>query len=198
MDAASSSTELAATVTFSDAAVTRLWAFSACRETVSAALLRPAELISSCIDAARSLFSALSTEVLNWEIIAATASLRLSRTRPASVCVWVKRSRSIMLSRKTITVRAISTISSPVCMAGRRALVAPSAKRFMTEARLLSGRVMLRCLVRDVARKPYDVVRTGKHVLVVDIDDRTQRSHAVMTFHPSLKGVGIGLHLQLE
>lgn len=144
MDAASSSTELAATVTFSDAAVTRLLAFSAWRETVSAALFRPVELISSCIDAARSLLSALSTEVLNCEIIVAIVSLRLSRARLASVCVWVNRSRSIMLSRNTITVRAILSISSFVCVAGMRALVSPSARRFMTEARPLSGRVMLR------------------------------------------------------
>ena len=46
IDAASSSTELAATFTFSDAAVTRLWAISACSETVSAALLRPVVLSS--------------------------------------------------------------------------------------------------------------------------------------------------------
>jgi hypothetical protein len=42
IDAASSSTELAATFTF----LTRLWAISACSETVSAALLRPVVLSS--------------------------------------------------------------------------------------------------------------------------------------------------------
>ena len=84
IEAASSSTELAAAVTFSDAAATRLLAVSASDDTVSAALLRSAELISSFIDAARSLPSALSTECLNCEMVDAIMSLRCSRARLAS------------------------------------------------------------------------------------------------------------------
>ena len=79
---------------------------------MSAALLRSAELISSFSDAARRLVSALSTECLNCEMVVAITSLRCSRARLASVCVCARRSRSIMVSRNTITVRAISPISS--------------------------------------------------------------------------------------
>src|SRR5262245_34553390 len=107
IEAASSSTELAAAVTFSEAAVTRLVAVSASEDTVSAALLRSDELISSFIDAPRSLPSALSTECLNCEIVDPMTSLRCSRARPASLCICARCSRSIMLSRNTMTVRAI-------------------------------------------------------------------------------------------
>ena len=144
IEAANSSTEPAAAVTFSDAAATRLLAVLASDDTVSAALLRSAELISSFIDAARSLPSALSTECLNSEMVDAIMSLRCSRARLASACVCERRSRSIILSRNTITVRAIAPISSRACVAGMRVLVSPSARRAMTAASPLSGRVMLR------------------------------------------------------
>ena len=87
MEAANSSTELAAAVTFSDAAATRSLVFSASDDTVSPALLSSAELASSFIDAARNLFSAVSAEFLNCEIVDAVTSLRRSRARLVSVCV---------------------------------------------------------------------------------------------------------------
>src|ERR1039458_759063 len=65
IEAANSSTEPAAVVTLSDAAATRCSAVRASADMVSAALLRSLELISSFLDAPRSLLSALSTECLN-------------------------------------------------------------------------------------------------------------------------------------
>jgi hypothetical protein len=85
--AANSSTELAAAVTFSDAAPTQFLAFSASADTVSPALLSSAELVSSFMEAVRSLLNALSTEFLNCEIVDAIMSLRRSRARLASACV---------------------------------------------------------------------------------------------------------------
>ena len=80
---------------------------------VSADLLRSVELISSFIDAARSLLSALSTECLNCAMVGAIVVAALLRARglrrPASAASF---SRSIMVSRNTMTVRAISPISS--------------------------------------------------------------------------------------
>jgi hypothetical protein len=87
MEAANSSTELAAAVTFSDAAPTQFLAFSASADTVSPALLSSAELVSSFMEAVRSLLNALSTEFLNCEIVDAIMSLRRSRARLASACV---------------------------------------------------------------------------------------------------------------
>src|SRR4249919_64218 len=183
IEAASSSTELAAAVTFSEAAVTRLVAVSASEETVSAALLRSDELISSFIDAPRSLPSALSTECLNCEIVDAITSLRCSRARPASLCVCASRSRSIMLSRNTMTVRAMSPISSRALVAGIRAVVSPSARRVMTRASPFSGRVMLRPI---------------SQLMAVDVDNRMQRPHFVITLDPFAECFGIGLHHLLE
>src|ERR1019366_4758224 len=71
-------------------------------------------------------------------------SLRCACARPASVWMAASFSRSIMLSRNTITVRAISPISSRALVAGMRALVSPAASCCITPARPLSGRVMLR------------------------------------------------------
>ena len=144
IEAASSSTELAAAVTLSEAAATRCSAVWASDDTVSAALLRSDELISSFIDAARSLPSTLSTECLNCAMVSEIVSLRSSCARLASACVCASFSRSIMVSRNTITVRAISPISSRAWVAGMRALVSPAASCFITAARPLSGRVMLR------------------------------------------------------
>ena len=50
----------------------------------------------------------------------------------------------MMLSRNTITVRAIAPISSVPRVAGIFTDVSPSASRFMTPASPSSGRVMLR------------------------------------------------------
>ena len=60
----------------------------------------------------------LPTEWLKWAIVIAIVSLRCSRARLASACVCASFSRSIMVSRNTITVRAMSPISSRAC--GRR------------------------------------------------------------------------------
>jgi len=96
IDAASTSTELAAAVTFSDATVTRCSAELASDDTISAALLRSCELISSFIDAPRSLPSAVSTEFLNCAMVVAIELARCSRVCAASACVDARRSRSIM------------------------------------------------------------------------------------------------------
>ena len=71
-------------------------------------------------------------------------SLRCTCVRLASAWMAASFSRSIMVSRNTITVRAISPISSCAWVAGMRALVSPSASRCITPASPLSGRVMLR------------------------------------------------------
>jgi hypothetical protein len=144
IDAASSSTDPAAVVTFSEAALARCSAECASAETVSATLLRSAEVISSCIEAARSLPSAASTERLNCSMVIAIVLLRSSCEWLASACFIASCSRSIMLSRNTITVRAISPISSRAPVAGIRAAVSPAASRFITAAKPPSGPVMLR------------------------------------------------------
>ena len=87
IEAASSSTEPAAVVTLSEAAATRCSAVRASADMVSAALLRSVELISSFMDAPRSLLSALSTECLNCAMVSAIVSLRCACARLASVCV---------------------------------------------------------------------------------------------------------------
>jgi hypothetical protein len=43
-----------------------------------------------------------------------------------------------------------------------------------------------------------DFVCSGKHILIVDINDRTQRPHAVISFDPFLESVRIGFHLLFE
>ena len=110
----------------------------------SADLLRSVELISSFMDAPRSLVSALSTECLNCAMVSAISSLRCACAWLASAWMAASFSRSIMVSRNTITARAISPISSRASVAGMRALVSPSASCFITPDRPLSGRVMLR------------------------------------------------------
>ena len=74
----------------------------------------------------------LSTDISNAAIVAAialAALLALARwLRPASAA---SRSRSIMLSRNTITVRAMAPISSSAWVAGMRAEVSPAASRFI-------------------------------------------------------------------
>ncbi len=144
IDAASSSTELAATATLSDAAVTRRSAVCASDETVSADLLRSLELVSSFCDAVRNRPSAAPTELLNCAIVRAIVSARAICAVLASLCVRASFSRSTMLSRNTITVRAMSPISSRAWVAGMRAVVSPAARRFMAPTRPCSGWVMLR------------------------------------------------------
>src|SRR5512139_1421438 len=75
IEAASSSTELAAVVTLPEAAVTRCSAVWASDDTVSAVLLRSDELISSFIAAARSLARPLSTVCLNCTIVCEIVAL---------------------------------------------------------------------------------------------------------------------------
>ena len=116
---------------------------------VSAVLLRSVELISSFIEAARSLPSTVSTECLNCAIVIEIVAPRCSWARPLSAWVAASFSRSTMVSRNTITVRAISPISSCAWVAGMRAVVSPSASRFITPARPLSGRVMLRPISQE-------------------------------------------------
>ena len=77
-------------------------------------------------------------------MVEAMASPRCSRARAAAICSSVSRSRSIMVSRNTITVRAMTPISSDARVAGIRAEVSPAASRRIASARPLSGRVMLR------------------------------------------------------
>ena len=152
IEAASSSTELAAAVTLSEAAPTRCSAVCASADMVSAAWLRSLELISSFMEAARSLPSTFSTECLNSAIISEIVALRSSWVRPLSAWIAASFSRSIMLSRNTITVRAISPISSLACVAGMRASVSPLASRFIASASPLSGRVMLRPISQEKPR----------------------------------------------
>ena len=85
-------------------------------------------------------------------MVCAIVSLRA--TCASLVCSWMVASfcRSIMLSRNTITVRAISPISSRACVAGMRAEVSPAASRFITTARPSSGRVMLRPISQEKPR----------------------------------------------
>ncbi len=158
IDAASSSTEFAAAAALSEAAVTRRSAVCASDETVSADLLRSFELVSSFCDAVPNLPRAASTELLNWAMVRAIVSARAICALLTSVCVRASFSRSMMLSRNTITVRAMSPISSRARVAGMRAVVSPAASRFMTSTRPSSGRVTLRP-IRKLKPRPSATMR---------------------------------------
>ena len=71
-------------------------------------------------------------------------SPRFSRSRLAAAWLCASRSRSIMVSRNTMTVRAMAPSSSLALVAGMRAEVSPAASRVIACARPSSGRVMLR------------------------------------------------------
>ncbi len=120
IDAASSSIEPATVVTLTEAAPTEFSAVRASDETASAASLNPLEAFSRRPADSRSRSSACSTEARNSRIKVAIASPRRSRVALVSPATPARRSRSIILSRKTTTVRAMAPISSCACVAGNR------------------------------------------------------------------------------
>ena len=152
IEAASSSTEEAAEVTLPEAEPTRRSAVRASLETVSAASLSSLEVFSSRSAASRTRESAWSTDISKRVMVAAITSPRFSRSRLAAAWLWASRSRSIMVSRKTMTVRAMAPSSSRDLVAGIGAEVSPVARRVMACARPLSGRVMLRPISQLNAR----------------------------------------------
>ena len=82
-----------------------------------------------------------------------------------------------------MTVRAISPISSRAWVAGMRAVVSPSASRFMTVARPFSGRVMLRPISqlkpRPSATMAMPTMMMPVRVLACDVARRRAASSAV-------------------
>ena len=144
IEAASSSAELAAEVTFIEAAPTRSSAARDSADTASAAPLSAVEAVSSRSAAPRTLASASSMVFSNRAIMPATASVRRSRSRTDFSCVTESCSRSSALSRNTITVRAIAPISSRASVAGMSTEVSPVARRFIAPDSLCSGLVMPR------------------------------------------------------
>ena len=91
------------------------------------------ELGRRCAPAARrrsrTLASAWSTDISKRVMVAAMTSPRFSRSRLVSASLAASRSRSIMVSRNTMTVRAMAPSSSLACVAGMRAEVSPAASR---------------------------------------------------------------------
>ena len=100
------------------------------RGDLSAALLRWVAVTSRLLARLAHLGQHVSTDILNWAMVATIfslrSSLRAAGLRPAFAASL---SRSIMVSRNTITVRAMSPISSRACVAGMRAVVSPAASR---------------------------------------------------------------------
>jgi len=144
IDAAISSTEAAAALTLLEASPTRSFAKPASEDTASAVLLSWLEEASSRPAAARTFASAACTEFSNRAMVWAMVSLRRSRARLISSSLRASSWRSIMASRNTSTVRAITPISSFARVTGIRPDVSPLASRFIAAARPLSGCVMLR------------------------------------------------------
>ena len=125
IEAASSSTEEAAEVTLPEAVPTRLSAVRASAETVSAAPLSSLEVVSSRSAASRTRDSAWSTDISKRVMVAAMTSPRFSRSRLAAAWLCASRSRSSMVSRNTMTVRAMAPSSSRALVAGMWAEVSP-------------------------------------------------------------------------
>jgi hypothetical protein len=123
---------------------TRFSASRASALTESAEVLRPLDAFSRRPEACRKRASACSTEARNLSIMVATVSPRFTRAFVVCVLAAVRRSRSIILSRKTSTVRAMAPISSWDCADGTVTEVSPAASRFMASARRSSGYVMER------------------------------------------------------
>ena len=94
-------------VTLPEAEPTRSSAVRASADTELAALSSCVEAISSRSAASRSLASAWSTDASNRAMVAAISSLRCSRARLVSACAAASCARSMILSRNTITVRAM-------------------------------------------------------------------------------------------
>ena len=119
-------------------------------------MCRPLEAPSRRSEASRRRPSACSTDARNFWIIAAIASPRRSRAAFVSVSTAESRVRSIMVSRNTITVRAMAAISSCPWVAGMRAVVSPSASRSITPASPSRGSVM----ERPIAKLQSSPIRT--------------------------------------
>ena len=96
-----------------------------------------------------------------------------------------------MVSRNTITVRAMAPISSEARVAGMRAAVSPAASCFIAAARPLSGRVMLRPISQlkpspiSTAAQPTQMmmflVRDCDAVSAVDAATALKRAEAMMS-----------------
>ena len=157
IEAASSSAELAAEVTFIEAAPTRSSAARDSADTASAAPLSAVEAVSSRSAAPRTLASASSMVFSNRAIMPATASVRRSRSRTDFSCVTESCSRSSALSRNTITVRAIAPISSRASVAGMSTEVSPVASRFIAPDSRCSGLVMPRP-IRKLSSRPTPTI----------------------------------------
>ena len=161
IDTASSSIELATVATLVDAAPTLCSASCACDETESAALFSPCDAPPSRSPDDRNRASTCSTDARNCPIIVATASTRRSRVALACISTAASRPRSIMLSRNTITVRAMAPISSPALIDGMAADVSPSASCFIAERKPASGVVML----RPMSQLNTKLIKTAKDAI---------------------------------
>ena len=93
-------------------------------------------------------------------------SPRFSRSRLASAWLAASRSRSIMLSRNTITVRAISPSSSFAVLGGMRDEVSPAASRFMVPTSPSSGRVILRP-IHQLKPRPIRTAAQPTHMMMI-------------------------------
>jgi hypothetical protein len=97
-------------------------------DTVSAAPSRSLELSSSFSDAERSFDNASSTVCLNSVMLAAMLRACRSRSSPDSDCLRASASRSNIVSRKAMTLRAMSPIPSRKSVAGMPAALHHACK----------------------------------------------------------------------